>query len=106
MSFTSLKFIVFFAGAALGWYALPKRLKKPWLLLACYIFYTMVRPAFALLLAGETLEGCVLETVGQGKRWWGFCVALPVKRPCGAAGGCGPRWVSFTPWAFCFSSSI
>ena len=69
MSFTSLKFIVFFAGAALGWYALPKRLKKPWLLLACYIFYTMVRPAFALLLAGETLVGFLCGLACEKALW-------------------------------------
>ena len=69
MSFTSLKFIVFFAGAALGWYALPKRLKKPWLLLACYIFYTMVRPAFALLLEGETLVGFLCGLACEKALW-------------------------------------
>ena len=56
MSFTSLKFIVFFAGAAFGWYALPKRLKKPWLLLACYVFYMLVRPAFIRLLRFPALH--------------------------------------------------
>ncbi len=55
MSLPSLRFILFFLITALGWWFLPKKVKKPWLLLACYGFYWLAGGAFVLLLALETL---------------------------------------------------
>ncbi len=75
MSFTSLKFVCFFAVAALGWYSLPQRVRKVWLLGCCYWFYMVAQPIFGLLLAAGTLVGygCALacggEWLGQKKLW-------------------------------------
>ena len=80
MSFTSLIFVVFFAAAAGGFYALPQKAKKPWLLACCYAFYMFARPAFALLLAGGTLAGflCALawerSLLGKRRLWIGLGV--------------------------------
>ena len=75
MSFTSLKFVAFFAVAAGGFYALPAKGKKPWLLACCYGFYMYARPAFGLLLAGGTLVGylcglaCERALLGRKRLW-------------------------------------
>ena len=80
MSFTSLIFVVFFAAAAGGFYALPQKAKKPWLLACCYAFYMFARPAFALLLAGGTLVGflcglaCERSLLGKRRLWIGLGV--------------------------------
>ncbi len=55
MTLTNLKFIPFLAAAALGWYLLPGRARRYWLLAAGYVFYALWQPAFALLLAFSTL---------------------------------------------------
>ncbi len=70
MSFTSIKYVLFIAIVALGWYFLPKKVKKVWLLGSCYWFYMVVQPAFGILLALGTLIGYVCGCA-QGCRWLG-----------------------------------
>lgn len=75
MSFTTLKFIAFFVAAAAGRYVLPKRIQKPWLLLACWIFYMFAGPAFVLLLLAGTAVtffcglACEKQLLGKRKLW-------------------------------------
>ncbi len=68
MTLASLKFIPFFAAAALGWYLLPGRARRWWLLAASYGFYALWQPAFALLLAASTLV--VYFCARGGRRCW------------------------------------
>ncbi len=70
MSFTTPDFVLFFTVAAAGWHLLPARVKKPWLLAACYLFYMTARPAFALLLAGGTAVGYLCARA-MDRRLWG-----------------------------------
>ena len=75
MSFTTLKFIAFFVAATAGRYVLPKRIQKPWLLLACWIFYMFAGPAFVLLLLAGTAVtyfcglACEKQLLGKRKLW-------------------------------------
>ena len=53
MQFTTLKFLIFFLAAALGWYGLPGRLRGLWLLGTGLVFYWLSSGAFALLLLAD-----------------------------------------------------
>lgn len=55
MAFTTVNFILFFAGVTAVYYLLPAALRKYLLLAAGYCFYMFAEPAFALLLLGSTL---------------------------------------------------
>ncbi len=54
MNFTSLNFLIFFTVTAIGWYILPEKIRKFWLLAASYFFYMSAAPAFGLLLLAGT----------------------------------------------------
>lgn len=54
MSFTSFLFFGFLTLILLGWYLLPGKLRRPWLLAANYIFYMWSIPALGLLLLAST----------------------------------------------------
>ena len=75
MSFTTLKFVLFFAVAAAGRYLLPQKIQKHWLLLACWIFYMFAGPAFVLLLLAGTAVSffcglaCEKQLLGKRKLW-------------------------------------
>ena len=60
MSFTTLKFILFFLLVLVGYYRLPARGQKLWLLAASYAFYLMASGSFALLLAAGTVISYVI----------------------------------------------
>ncbi|MBQ9538376.1 MAG: MBOAT family protein, partial [Treponema sp.] len=55
MLFNSLEFIVFFPTVTLLYFALPKRLKNPCLLVASYFFYACWNPKYVFLLLAATL---------------------------------------------------
>ena len=55
MSFTTFLFFGFLALILLGWYLLPGRGQRLWLLAANYVFYMWSVPALALILAASTL---------------------------------------------------
>ncbi|MDD7699710.1 MAG: hypothetical protein PUJ61_10210 [Spirochaetia bacterium] len=57
MLFTSLNFLIFLAVVSGIHYLLPGRFRVPFLLLASYLFYGMLQPAFTLLLGCVTLIG-------------------------------------------------
>ena len=84
MSFPTLKFAAFFLLVACGWHLLPRKLKKPWLLLGCLAFYALAGGLWLLLLAGETalvwlLALAVQKTLWGRKRLWvvlGLCLTL------------------------------
>ena len=54
MSFTTFLFFGFFALILLGWYLLPGRTQRVWLLAANYVFYMWSMPALGLLLLAST----------------------------------------------------
>ena len=54
MSFTTFLFFGFFALILLGWYLLPGRGQRLWLLTANYVFYMWSMPALGLLLLAST----------------------------------------------------
>jgi len=86
MSFTTLKFVIFFAAAAGGWYLLPRGLRRVWLLAAGIAFYAFSGWKPMLLLAGETGVSylCALaagrEWLGKKKLWTAtgllFCLGM------------------------------
>ena len=88
MRIPSLEFVGFFLLAALGWLLLPRKVRKPWLLLACYVFYYLAGGAFAFLLAGETLLGWLLALaaekrfLGRRKLWTGLGAAAVLLTLC------------------------
>lgn len=55
MSYQSLEFMIVFAGIAAGFYFLPRRLRKWWLLAASLCFYLTHTPKHMLFLAGIIL---------------------------------------------------
>ena len=55
MAFTSLSFLIFFPIAALGYYLIPAKGKKIWLLILSYFFYMCWNAGYALLLLFSTL---------------------------------------------------
>ena len=67
MTLPCLKFLVFLAAAALGWFLLPGRARQYWLLAASCAFYALWQPAFALLLAFSTLATWFCAR--SGKKW-------------------------------------
>lgn len=54
MSFTSFLFFAFFTLILLGWYLLPGRGQRLWLLAANYVFYMWSMPALGLVLLAST----------------------------------------------------
>ena len=84
MSFPTLRFAAFFLLLALGWHLLPGKLKKPWLLLGCMVFYALGGGFWLLLLSGETLAAWLLAMAAENRLWgrkrlWpalGLCVTL------------------------------
>ena len=82
MSFVTLKFLAFFALLTLLYWLLPQKLRKIWLLIGCYAFYTLGNGAFALLLASDTLLTffCAIaaerELLGKRKLWTGLGIAF------------------------------
>ena len=81
MSFTSLIFVLFFAVAAAGWYLLPQRLRRVWLLAASYGFYACAGARFLLfLLAGTAVSygaalACEHVWLGRRRLWTGLGAA-------------------------------
>lgn len=56
MQFNSLHFLIFFPIVVLGYFLLPKKLKKPWLLALSYYFYMCWNAVYALLIFFSTLS--------------------------------------------------
>ena len=71
MLFNSLKFLVFFPAVVLLYFALPKRVRNLWLLVASYVFYMGWNAKYVVLLFTSTLitylSGLLLERV-KGSR--------------------------------------
>ena len=65
MSFLSMRFLLFLAGAVAGYYVIPRRLQWVWLLVFSYLFYLASGPAAALFIITTTaaafLAGLLLE---------------------------------------------
>ncbi len=84
MSFPTLEFAGFLLLTVLGRYLLPRKLKKPWLLLCCLVFYILAGGVWTLLLAGEALAVWLLALASERSLWgrkrlWtalGACLAL------------------------------
>ncbi len=84
MSFLTIEFAAFFLLTALGWHLLPKKLKKPWLLLACLAFYALAGGVWVLLMAGEAVAAWLLALASEKGVWgrkkiWtilGICLSL------------------------------
>ena len=55
MSFTAPTYILFFAAAAGGWYLIPQRLRRFWLLAAGVAFYCFAGLRFLPVLLGVAL---------------------------------------------------
>ena len=55
MSFTSIKFLIFFIVICFGYFLLNKKLKIYWLLLGSYFFYMSWNPKYALLMLFSTI---------------------------------------------------
>ena len=73
MLLNSLDFLVFFPIVCLLYFAIPQKVKIPWLLLTSYYFYACWNPQTALLLAASTvttyLAGRAVERLeGKGRR--------------------------------------
>ena len=62
MAFNSLQFLLFFPVAVLGYYLVPKRLQKPFLLALSYFFYMFLHAGFVVFILISTLStwGCAL----------------------------------------------
>lgn len=52
MAFTTPAFLIFFALAACGYFALPKKLQNPFLLLCSLVFYAWALPAYLAVVLG------------------------------------------------------
>jgi len=70
MSFTAPTYILFFAAAAGGWYLLPQRLRRFWLLMAGVAFYCFAGPRFLPALLGVALVS-YLAALAAEARWLG-----------------------------------
>lgn len=70
MSFTTFLFFGFYALILLGWYLLPGRGQRLWLLAANYVFYMWSMPALGLLLMASTVisYGAARWMRGVGER--------------------------------------
>lgn len=55
MLFNSIDFLIFFPVVTLVYFAIPKRVRYIWLLVASYYFYMSWNPAYALLIAASTV---------------------------------------------------
>ena len=70
MSFNSLQFIVFFPIVVAAYYAIPKRFKNAWLLMASYYFYSCWNAKYVFLLLYTTVvtygSGLLLERISSG----------------------------------------
>ena len=55
MLFNSVSFLIFFPIVVLGYFAIPDKLKKHWLLAASYYFYMSWQPVYALLILFSTV---------------------------------------------------
>lgn len=76
MLFNSIDFLIFFPLVTLGYFALPRRIRWVWLLLASYYFYMSWNPRYAVLIALSTvitwLSGLLIareESVRRRKLW-------------------------------------
>ena len=67
MVFNSAQFLLFLPLAALGYFAVPQRARRPWLLLACYFFYFCWNPAHVPVLAFVTAVGYLGGRLLEGK---------------------------------------
>ncbi len=52
MAFSTPTFLIFFALTCCGWFALPQKLKNPFLLLASMVFYGWAMPAYCAVVLG------------------------------------------------------
>lgn len=55
MLFNSIDFMVFFPIVVLVFFAIPRRMRRVWLLLASYYFYMSWHPQYAILIAASTI---------------------------------------------------
>lgn len=67
MVFNSAQFLLFLPLAALGYFAVPQKARRPWLLLACYFFYFCWNPAHVPVLAFVTAVGYLGGRLLEGK---------------------------------------
>lgn len=86
MLFNSLDFLLFFPVVTLAYFALPKRWRPVWLLVASYYFYMSWNAKYALLMLFSTAvtygSGWLMDLLGQTAwtekkrtRWKKICVA-------------------------------
>ena len=72
MLFNSLKFLIFFPAVVLLYFALPKKVRNLWLLVASYVFYMGWNAKYVVLLFTSTLitylSGLLLERVKDSDR--------------------------------------
>ena len=71
MVFNSAQFLLFLPLAALGYFAVPQKARRPWLLLACYFFYFCWNPAHVPVLAFVTAVGYLGGRLLEGARGLG-----------------------------------
>lgn len=67
MVFNSAQFLLFLPLAALGYFAVPQKARRVWLLLACYFFYFCWNPAHLPVLAFVTAVGYLGGRLLDGK---------------------------------------
>ena len=67
MVFNSAQFLLFLPLAALGYFAVPQKVRRVWLLLACYFFYFCWNPAHVPVLAFVTAVGYLGGRLLDGK---------------------------------------
>ena len=67
MVFNSAQFLLFLPLAALGYFAVPQKARRVWLLLACYFFYFCRNPAHVPVLAFVTAVGYLGGRLLDGK---------------------------------------
>ncbi len=72
MLFTTLPYALFFAAVFVGHWLLPPPLRRPWLLVASYVFYMQAIPQYAYLIGAMTLAnygfGLLLGTTVAWRR--------------------------------------
>ena len=67
MVFNSAQFLLFLPLAALGYFAVPQKARRVWMLLACYFFYFCWNPAHLPVLAFVTAVGYLGGRLLDGK---------------------------------------
>ena len=67
MVFNSAQFLLFLPLAALGYFAVPQKARRVWLLLACYFFYFCWNPAHVPVLVFVTAVGYLGGRLLDGK---------------------------------------